>query len=210
VSLPPIAAAVRANRLRSGLTLEQLADAGGVCRSTLSKIEAGATIDPGFGVVARLLGASGADNEEVLALHAKFTPRVPSQVIGLGYEGLDQAGLISHLQQQRVDVVVDVRLTPLSRKKGLSKTALREGLGAASIDYVHLAGLGNPKDNRAGYSDPENQQVRDTFRTLLQREQSVQQLEQLRQMARERTVALLCFEKDEQVCHRQQVLAALA
>ncbi|MDR1430587.1 MAG: DUF488 domain-containing protein, partial [Propionibacteriaceae bacterium] len=47
--------------------------------------------------------------------------------------------------------LVDVRQTPISRKRGLSKTALGAALSEAGIDYIHLRELGNPRDNRDGY-----------------------------------------------------------
>jgi uncharacterized protein (DUF488 family) len=50
-----------------------------------------------------------------------------------------------------VRVLVDVRLTPLSRKPGLSKTKLSEALAAVGIKYVHHRALGNRRDNRAGF-----------------------------------------------------------
>ncbi len=179
-------------------------------RSTVAKIEAGDTTDPGFSVVARLLAAVGASDEEVLALHrGTVCARQPS-IFGIGYEGLDLPGLIKDLHRLHVTVVADVRLTPLSRKKGLSKSALRDGLAAANIGYVHLPALGNPKENRAGYSDPGNERVRDSYRARLTTSPAGAHLAELRRLAEEEVVAVLCFESDERQCHREQVLAAVA
>ncbi|HEX8508590.1 MAG TPA: DUF488 domain-containing protein [Propionibacteriaceae bacterium] len=71
-----------------------------------------------------------------------------SPLISVGYEGRDVEGLVASLTQQRVAVLVDVRLTPLSRKPGLSKKRLASTLAEHGIDYLHLPALGNPKDNR--------------------------------------------------------------
>jgi hypothetical protein len=46
--------------------------------------------------------------------------------------------------------LVDVRLTPISRKPGFSKRRLTEALTESGIEYVHLPVLGNSKWNRAG------------------------------------------------------------
>lgn len=56
--------------------------------------------------------------------------------------------MISLPQRNRVDVLVDVRLNPISRKKGFSKSSLQQALGAARIEYRHERQLGNPKSNR--------------------------------------------------------------
>ena len=74
-------------------------------------------------------------------------------MIGIGYEGLIVDQLVARLQAEGVEVLVDVRMTPLSRKPGFSKRALSEALSAAGIRYVHDRRLGNPKDNRAAYAD---------------------------------------------------------
>jgi len=56
-----------------------------------------------------------------------------ANVIGVGYEGLDQDGLVSKLRVRGVKTLVDVRLNPISRKRGLSKTGLRDRLEADGI-----------------------------------------------------------------------------
>lgn len=60
----------------------------------------------------------------------------------------------SRIQASTAGVVtlVDVRLNPISRRRGLSKTALRTRLEEESIVYEHLPASGNPRDNRQGFS----------------------------------------------------------
>nr|WP_295786488.1 DUF488 domain-containing protein [uncultured Microbacterium sp.] len=77
---------------------------------------------------------------------------VTANVIGVGYEGLDLDGLVSKLRLRGVVTLVDVRLNPISRRPGLSKTALRTRLEEESIVYEHLPASGNPRDNRQGFS----------------------------------------------------------
>ena len=78
-------------------------------------------------------------------------------LISLGYEGRDAADLIEQLRASGVNALVDVRLTPLSRKPGLSKKRLAAALGEAGIAYVHLPQLRNPKENRASFRAGEAQ-----------------------------------------------------
>jgi uncharacterized protein (DUF488 family) len=136
------------------------------------------------------------------------TVRHQSRVVTIGYEGRNLAELVAALQQAEIGIVVDVRLTPLSRKPGLSKKALAAGLGAANIRYIHLPALGNPKDNRDGYrlGDPASQE---RFSAVLRSHEAAAALEAVQRLAEEEGVALLCFERDPDRCHRSQVGAEL-
>lgn len=78
-------------------------------------------------------------------------PVAPRILVSIGYKGKTAGDLITALLEQRTRALIDVRLTPLSRKPGLSKTKLSETLAAAGIRNLHYRALGNPKDNRPGY-----------------------------------------------------------
>lgn len=135
-----------------------------------------------------------------------------ANVIGVGYEGLDSDALVSKLRLRGVRTVVDVRLNPISRKRGLSKTALRARLAEDKIGYEHLPSLGNPRDNREGFADLDGGAARDArekFSELLNTEAAREALSRVMELAAAGTVALLCFEHDETRCHREIVLAAL-
>jgi uncharacterized protein (DUF488 family) len=128
-----------------------------------------------------------------------------SSLVTLGYEGRSAGELVALMVGAGVSVVADVRLTPLSRKPGLSKRALSEQLAAADIRYVHLRGLGNPKDNRDGFRRGETDS-RDRFRAVLGTDAGQDGLEQVRAlMGQGHTVALLCFEHNPATCHRSLV-----
>lgn len=135
-----------------------------------------------------------------------------SNVIGVGYEGLDSDGLVSHLRLRGVTTVVDVRLNAISRKRGLSKTALRARLAEDEIGYEHLPSLGNPRDNREGFAERDGRaasEAREKFGELLNTEAAREALSRVMELAAAGTVALLCFEQDETRCHREIVLTAL-
>lgn len=135
-----------------------------------------------------------------------------SEILSYGYEGQTLDSFISKLRLREVQTLVDVRLNAISRKRGFSKTALSTALREAGIDYLHLPALGNHRDNRSGYaaiSSPDALQARDRFRETLSSDAAAAALAQLLELARERTIALFCFEADENHCHRQQVLEAL-
>ncbi|WP_258081414.1 DUF488 domain-containing protein [Nocardia nova] len=61
-----------------------------------------------------------------------------NRLFTVGYEGRRADELVMLLAEAGVATVVDVRLTPISRKPGLSKTKLSAALAEAGIRYVHL------------------------------------------------------------------------
>ena len=107
--------------------------------------------------------------------------------------------------------VVDVRLNPISRKTGFSKAALSRALAEAGIGYRHRPALGNPKDNRAGFSGgpAELARARATFARRMREPAATEAMEEIAGLARDAVVAVLCFEADQARCHRDVVLAGL-
>ncbi|MGD1237279.1 DUF488 family protein [Mycobacterium seoulense] len=130
-------------------------------------------------------------------------------VMTVGYQGREVDQLVEDLSVAGVEIVVDVRLTPLSRKPGLSKTKLAEALRWAGIGYVHLPQLGNPRDNRAAYRNAEAHAVR-RFRGLLESPDARDAVDHLRELASRNVIALLCFERDPEQCHRALIIEAMA
>lgn len=125
----------------------------------------------------------------------------------IGYEGLDIADFIKCLRDARIHVVVDVRELPLSRKKGFSKTALREQLAIAGIGYEHLPALGCPKSIRNQYRcDGDWTLYTQDFLAYLETQNA--SVRALAQQSRTTTACLLCFEADHSMCHRTYVARA--
>ncbi|MDQ0663378.1 uncharacterized protein (DUF488 family) [Arthrobacter ulcerisalmonis] len=132
-----------------------------------------------------------------------------SGIMGVGYEGMNSDAFVQGLADWRVNTLVDVRLHPLSRKKGFSKRSLTEILSTAGIGYVHLPALGNPKDNREGFARPgttEADVAHARYRGLLEADAAQEAIERIATLARNERVAVLCFEASERGCHRQFVL----
>src|SRR5665647_729111 len=76
----------------------------------------------------------------------------PDRLYGWGYAGHSVDDLVAFAQTRGVHAVVDVRLNPVSRKRGFSKRLLAAALEDAGLAYVHLPALGNPRDNRDGFA----------------------------------------------------------
>lgn len=196
-----LAQRVRALREARGWSREQLAKEACISNRTLARLESEGANQPGFftvGAIAESLEVSLDD----LFRETHGTPGLWSA----GYEGRDIDSFVASLLDSRIDVVADVRLMPISRKKGFSKTRLGQALTEAGIEYTHLRGLGNPKENRAPFWDGRLDVGRARFRDVLRSEEAQADLDRLAEHAQQSRVAVLCFEKDESRCHRQVVL----
>lgn len=129
-------------------------------------------------------------------------------VIGIGYQGLTIDQFILSLEDMRITRVVDVRLTPLSRKPGFSKVRLAQVLTSHGISYEHARALGNPKDNRQGFAEGQEQLEMARWRYIrkLDATDAWILLDDLAAKAQEERVALLCFETETERCHRHVLL----
>lgn len=127
----------------------------------------------------------------------------------IGYERFSSnADFASALREANVEILVDVRDLPISRKRGFAKTALAEAVGELGIDYLHMKGLGNPKPIRDRYKAGDVDGGRAMYEDLLRKERS-EYLVQLAEIIRDSRVALMCVEHNEDACHRQSILRAL-
>ena len=119
----------------------------------------------------------------------------------IGYEGHDPDSFVSTLRKAGIERVVDVRELPLSRKSGFSKSSLAAGLAKAGIAYSHVKALGTPRAVRhalkAGGSVDDFR--RDYLAHVAQHMDAVAELEEV---ARRERCALLCVERELDVCHR--------
>jgi uncharacterized protein (DUF488 family) len=129
---------------------------------------------------------------------------VSGRLYSVGYEGLDLEGLVDCLTSSKISLVVDVRLNPLSRKPGFSKTTLRAELEEVGIAYRHEADLGNPRDNRDSFRRGDGEEGRRRMRELLGNG-SGPALRRLIEDVRGGRVAVLCVERDRSRCHRQVI-----
>lgn len=132
---------------------------------------------------------------------------------GWGYEGKSLDNLLEHLREEDIDTVVDVRLTPISRKRGFSTSRLHAACTSVGVEYLHLHALGNPKDNRAGFADlgADGLEARERYRREVLAQSAAEQA--LSDLARRRDAGqrllLLCFEDSQELCHRAEILRAL-
>ncbi|MEJ5232637.1 MAG: DUF488 domain-containing protein [Geminicoccaceae bacterium] len=147
--------------------------------------------------------------EQPASAAATPAPRPPLWTIG--YAETTPERLVACLRRARIDVLVDVRAVPASRRPGFSKGALAAGLQAAGIGYRHLRGLGTPAEGRAAARAGQFDRFERIFRDHLAGLEAQADLAELEQLVGDgHRVCLLCLEADPRRCHRGIVAEELS
>src|SRR5690606_35864703 len=111
----------------------------------------------------------------------------------------DVGDFVQQLAGAGVERLIDVRELPISRRRGYAKTALREALATADIEYLHMRELGNPKQIRDRYKAGHVEEGRSLYTSFLLSEQR-SALSDLQARLEEKRSALMCVEDDQAVC----------
>lgn len=134
-----------------------------------------------------------------------------SVVYTIGYEGASPEALVAALAAAGIATLVDVRAVAGSRRKAFCKGALRDTLAAAGIGYVHLPGLGTPKEGRDAARAGREDAFRRVFARHMETDAFADDFGRLAELVRgQGPVCLMCLERDPARCHRTIVADALA
>jgi uncharacterized protein (DUF488 family) len=126
------------------------------------------------------------------------------RIFTIGYEGADADRFLATLKQEGVATLADVRAVALSRKRGFSKSALRDALAGQGIGYEHFITLGTPKEGRQAARAGDAELMRRIYcDEVLATEPAQEALRDLEALAQAQPVCLLCFERDPAHCHRR-------
>jgi uncharacterized protein (DUF488 family) len=128
----------------------------------------------------------------------------------IGYEGSSIDDFIETLKLAKIEVLLDVRDLPLSRKKGFSKKALTLAVEEAGLRYVHLKALGDPKPGREAARRGDFETFKNIFTAHMKTSPSQSALTEAIELVRNAKVCLLCFERDHTCCHRTIVADEIA
>ena len=127
----------------------------------------------------------------------------------IGYEQATQAAVVSALREAGVEVLADIRYLPLSRRPGFSKSSLRAAVEEAGIAYRHFKHLGTPAEGRAAARRHDHAELARIYAGQLELPEALAQMAELRALAEQRKVALLCYERNAAECHRTLLFDAL-
>jgi uncharacterized protein (DUF488 family) len=127
----------------------------------------------------------------------------------IGYEAATQASVIHALNDAGVEILADIRYLPLSRRPGFSKSSLRSAAEEAGIAYRHMKPLGTPADGRAAARRGDYAELSRIYAGQLELPEALAAMAELRDLAGEKRVALLCYERKAAECHRSLLIEAL-
>lgn len=127
----------------------------------------------------------------------------------IGYEQATQASVIEALQSAGVEVLADIRALPLSRRPGFSKSSLAAAAREGGIEYRHMKPLGTPAEGRAAARRHDHAALANIYAGQLELPEAIAAMAELRALAGERRVALLCYEREASECHRALLIDAL-
>jgi len=124
----------------------------------------------------------------------------------IGYEQTPAKAVLDELAQAGVKLLVDVRAIASSRRPGFSKNQLAAGLDERGIAYVHLRGLGTPKEGRLAARSGEFETLHKIYSKHLKTPQAIEELDELSALVKQAgPVCILCYERDHTHCHRRWI-----
>ena len=124
----------------------------------------------------------------------------------IGYQQTPAKAVLDELERAGVKLLVDVRAVAASRRPGFSKNKLAAGLDERGISYLHLRGLGTPKDGRLAARSGKFELMRKIYAKHLKTPQAREELDELSALVKTSgPVCILCYERDHTHCHRQWI-----
>ncbi len=123
----------------------------------------------------------------------------------IGYEKTTLESFIQTLVVNEIDVLIDIRDRAQSRKKGFSKTSLSEAIREAGLEYVHFRALGDPKEGREAARAGQYSKFHSIFNKVMNSSVAKEALLEVGNIAEQKRICLMCYEKDHRFCHRKIV-----
>lgn len=126
----------------------------------------------------------------------------------IGYEQAKPAAVLNELQRARIELLVDTRAVAASRRPGFSKRQLAASLDEAGIAYIQLQKLGTPAEGRAAARGGNTELLWRIYDKHIKKADVQETLGELTELIKSgKRIALLCYCRDPQNCHRSRVVA---
>jgi uncharacterized protein (DUF488 family) len=124
----------------------------------------------------------------------------------IGYEQTPPQAVLNELETAGVKLLVDVRAVVSSRRPGFSKNQLAASLDERGIGYIHMKGLGTPKEGRLAARSGDMKALDRIYAKHLKTPQAKEELDELSALVTKAgPVCILCYERDHQRCHRKWI-----
>src|SRR5438445_13854737 len=122
----------------------------------------------------------------------------------IGYEQTPPQAVLDELESAGVKLLVDGRAVVSSRRPGFSKNQLAAALDERGIGYIHMKGLGTPKEGRLAARRRDMKALERIYAKHLKTPQAREELDELSALVMKAgPVCLLCYERDHTHCHRR-------
>lgn len=145
-------------------------------------------------------------DDELAQVSSFWNQETKNTLFTIGYEGITIDEYLSRLLFNRINILIDVRKNPFSRKHGFSQKQLKHYIEKAGLQYCHLPELGISSHLR------KNLQGKQSYEELFEyyastilptQEQPINTIKEL--LLNHQRVALTCFEAEYQMCHRHKI-----
>lgn len=124
----------------------------------------------------------------------------------IGYEGKTIDQYLNDIILNNINLVIDVRKNPISMKYGFSKKTLSNSLKQLNIEYVHIPELGIESNERQNlFSFYDYQKLFEHYENDILAHQNTAILKITELYNTKKRIALTCFEKDYNSCHRSRI-----
>jgi uncharacterized protein (DUF488 family) len=129
-----------------------------------------------------------------------------AKLFTIGYEQTPAKAVLDELEAAGVKLLVDVRAVAASRRPGFSKSQLAAGLDERGIGYLHLRGLGTPKEGREAARSGNIAQLEKIYSAHLKTPQAREQMDELAALVEKAgPICILCYEREHTHCHRRWI-----
>ena len=137
-------------------------------------------------------------------------PAKPRPLFTIGYEQAKPAAVLDELKRTKIELLVDTRAVAASRRPGFSKRQLVASLDEAGIGYIHFQKLGTPAEGRAAARSGDTNALWRIYDQHIKTSEAQAALNQLIALIKSgKRVALLCYCRDPEACHRSRIVANL-
>jgi uncharacterized protein (DUF488 family) len=156
-------------------------------------------------------GGKPGDKEGLTAVLTEHALAASTAIFTLGHSTRRLDDFVEILRHYGIECLADVRTVPRSRHNPLfNKDSLEAQLREQRIDYRHMQGLGGLRHDR---NDSPNTGWRNAsfrgFADYMQTPEFAAALNELIELAKEKTVAIMCAEAVPWRCHRSLIGDAL-
>ena len=148
--------------------------------------------------------------KEMRAVTSQKSNEKSKTLFTIGYEGHSIEAYMNLLIKQNIKILCDVRKNPLSRKYGFSKNQLKNICNNLNIEYMNIPSLGIESQLRWNLkSMKEYEELFKSYKknTLRYEKDSLDIIINL--LNKKKRVAITCFEKEPEMCHRNCVADAI-